>query len=378
MMIRLTITFLLLSLPITLAAGRHVDVHVHLRGTMTSGLLGNAGSQGRGQGPRRGPRSTGFQRRDSSSEQENLKKAAENLIRAMDRKGVGTALIVVVPNPKAKSQDSEYETAQSIVRQFPNRLKLLAGGATLSTYLQKVKPDAVSDRIRKKFRAKAESLLKEGAVGFGEMIAYHLSMAKHHSFQVAMPDHPLYLELADIAAENDVAIDLHMEAISKKRSTPGNLLKASSQNPRTLEPTIPALERLLEHNRKARIVWQHIGWDNTGDMTPTLIEGLLRRHKNLYLALRVENRTWQVGGGGDMPNRLVDERGRLTSEWREVIESHADRFVIGSDEFFFPVTQSKERPNQSFSATWALLDQLPMKLRRQLGGANATRIYNFR
>ena len=347
----------------------YIDVHIHLRGTTTSGILGDTGGQPNRQG--------GSPGKTRQTQQKNLEVAAGNLIKKMDAYGVQQALVVVVPGPVSNEQE-EMSLRQAVLK-HTDRLKLMAGGATLSPFLQDIKPENVTADHRARFRQIATQLLRDGAVGFGEMLSYHLSMADHHSFQFAPPDHPLFLLLADIAAEHNVAIDLHMEAIVNRRSMPENLQRASKKNPKTLEPTIPAFERLLGHNPKARIVWQHIGWDNTGDMTPELLDRLLASHPNLYVALRIENRTQQVGAGPRMPNRLVDENGKLKPDWLALIGKFADRVTIGADEFFFPVeSKGSDRPNQSFEATWSLLDQVTPELAQKIGRDNARRIYRLK
>ena len=368
-------------------AEQYVDVHVHLRGTTKSGMLGNTGKGKQMSKPMqkrpsrramrspsgRNPRASGQLGADDSQEA-NLQTATANMIKKMDRYGVQHALVVVVPGPN--SNEDEYASMRKVVARHRDRLKLMAGGALLSPYLQNMAPEEVTDADRARFRKIATQVLRDGAVGFGEMISYHLSMAHHHSFQYAPPDHPHFLLLADIAAEYNAPVDLHMEAIVKRRPMPDNLRRASAKNPNTLEPTIPAFERLLAHNRKAKIVWQHIGWDNTGDMTATLIDRLMSDHPNLYIALRVESRTQQVGNGAAMPNRLVDQKGTLKPEWLAVIKKFSDRITIGSDEFFFPI--ETKRPNQSFAETWSLLDQLPQQLAQKLGSENPRRIYNLK
>lgn len=367
---------------------RYIDVHVHLRGTTESGMLGNLGGRQRedksglrqppapgmrpGQGGRPNRRDPA-QKEARLTQEENLDVAADNLVKKMNKYGVQQALVVVVPGPV--SNEHEEQSLRQAVMKHPDRLRLMAGGAILSPYLQNIEPEDVTDDDRARFRQIAAQLLREGAAGFGEMISYHLSMADHHSFQYASPDHPLYLLLADIAAEHNVAIDLHMEAIVNRRPMPENLQRASSRNPKALEPTIPAFERLLEHNARARIVWQHIGWDNTGDMTANLVDRLMSDHPNLHIALRVESRTQQVGNGAAMSNRLVNEKGAIKPEWSAVIEKFSDRVTIGSDEFFFPVEMN--RPNQSFSETWSLLEQLPKQLSQKIADDNPRRIYNL-
>lgn len=365
-------TILLFSSPaVAQESKQYIDVHVHLRGTTTSPMLGDTGGLRQPGSQGRAPRKA------RQTQQENLEVAAGNLIKKMNAYGVQQALVVVVPGPV--SNEHEEESLRQVVMKHTDRLKLMAGGAILSPYLQDIKPENVTEDNRARFRQIATQLLRDGAVGFGEMLSYHLSMADHHSFKYVPPDHPLYLLLADIAAEHNVAIDLHMEAIVNRRPMPDNLQRASGRNPRTLEPTIPAFERLLGHNPKARIVWQHIGWDNTGDMTPELLDRLLSSHPNLYIALRVENRTQQVGNGPRRPNRLVDEEGKLKPEWLALIGKFADRVTIGSDEFFFPVeSKGSGRPNQSFEKTWSLLDQFIPELAQTIGRDNARRIYGLK
>ncbi|MBN1269714.1 MAG: hypothetical protein JXB04_09015 [Kiritimatiellae bacterium] len=122
-------------------------------------------------------------------------------------------------------------------------------------------------------------------------------MQPEHQFYRVPADHPLYLLLAEVAAERDVAIDMHMEAVVKSRPMPDNLRRASPRNPATLQATVAEMENLLVHERGARIVWQQAGWDNTGEFGVDLIRRLLAAHPNLYFALRVEGRPYQVGGG---------------------------------------------------------------------------------
>ena len=72
-----------------------------------------------------------------------------------------------------------------------------------------------------------------------------------------------------------------MEAVVKNTPLPENLRAISKKNPSTLNANIPAFERLLKHNRKAKIVWQHVGWDNVGQMNISLLRKMLTAHPNL-------------------------------------------------------------------------------------------------
>ena len=353
----------------------YIDVHMHLAGWENRGR--GPGGQGPGRLRRRpGPGRRGAGTSSASGGESGYAQAAASLISLMDRYGVVQSVLVVVPSHATGSREEDYQNVRSAVQLYPKRLAMVAGGAQLGRMLQEVSPGGVTPTIRKQFEAKARQLIEEGAVGFGKMISFHLCMAESHSFQVAMPDHPLYLLLADIAAAYGVPIDLHMEAIDRPKQTPRNLRTACSKNPDSLPSTVGALERLLSHNRKANIVWQHIGWDNAGDMPPELMRRLLTQYENLFLALRIEERLNQVGGGGPMPNRIVDENWRIQDGWYRLIEDFPTRFMIGSDEFV-PYPGSSRRWPQSFEETWVVLKQLPKALAEQVGKKNAARIYRL-
>jgi hypothetical protein len=75
----------------------------------------------------------------------------------------------------------------------------------------------------------------------------------------------------------------------------------------------PALELLLGHDARVRVVWAHAGFG-----TPTgKLAGYLDRHPNLVAELSYR---YDV---------TVD--GRLAPEWRALFERYPDRFVVGSD-----------------------------------------------
>lgn len=240
--------------------------------------------------------------------------------------------------------------------------------------IHSVDPSEVTRALRMRFEDVAEEVVRAGAVAFGEMTAMHLCMQERHHYIAQAPDHPLFLLLADLAAQYGVPIDLHMEAIPEAMRTPQNLLKACSKNPPRLPATIPAFERLLAHNRDAKIVWQHLGWDNVGCMTPELVAQLLTEHPNLYIAIRVEERLVQVGGDEPMPNRLVDAHWRIRPEWLTLMKAFPNRVMIGGDEFVSGSAGGRRMP-QSFEEMWSLLDQLPMELARNVGRDNAARVY---
>ena len=354
------------TVPARSGPARFVDTHMHLHPLGLDIAMGGGGRKGGGGRSRDG---------SGGTEADNLAKAADNLVSRMDRQGLSQALVVVVPSSKG-TKENAYRTLRDAVRRHPDRLRLMAGGAVLGAMLLDTAPGAVTDDLKRRFRAAAEKALDEGAAGFGEMISYHLCMTQRHSFKKAMPNHPLYLLLADIAAERDVPIDIHMEAVETPAPVSARLLRACDKNPAELEPTIPAFEELLRHNRKARIVWQHIGWDNTGQMQLALLRRLLKAHPNLSLALRVPERVLDQGGR-PIPNRIVDGNMRVTPEWKRFADEFQDRLVIGADEFIGPSTEPSKLA-ASFATTWSIVDQFPEAVARKIGGDNARRIYRLR
>jgi len=173
-------------------------------------------------------------------------------------------------------------------------------------------------------------------------------------------------------------IDLHMEAVPQDMKLPENAGKNSQKNPAVLRANIPAFERLLAHNKKTRIVWQHIGWDNTGAMTVELLRRLLETYPNLYLSMRGVERVYDRNGNLK-PNRIVDENRKIRPEWLKLIGDFPDRFMVGTDDFFGASIGDKgEKPlPRTTEETWGIVNQLPPELAGKVGRDNAARIYNL-
>lgn len=323
----------------------YVDVHMHLDGV---------------QRPLMTPQT---QMSDTAS--------ADQLIAQMNRYGVGKAIVMPPPQVLKQNGGYTYTALLKSIQKYPGRLILGGGGGTLNPMIQSTTSSAVTPAVRAAFKAQAEEIVQAGAHVFGEMTALHLCMNPRHSYQASPPDHPLFLLLADLAAQYDIPIDLHMEAIAKDMPTPQRLMHACDQNPAVLSATLPAFERLLQHNRRAKIVWQHIGWDNTGQMTPALLRTLLAKHPNLYLAIKaVPERT--------RANRIHDDQLQIGPEWVALFEAFPDRVVVGADEFARSETvRGGYRKPPFFEITWRAVQSLPQHLRSKIGKENAMRLYRL-
>src|SRR2546427_6190938 len=174
------------------------------------------------------------------------------------------------------------------VKKHPDKLAVLGGGGTLNPMiLEAYRTGNAGPEARKQFRQRAEALLEQGVVGFGELSIEHLSLPQSpvKDYEYAPADSPMMLLLADIAAEHNVPIDLHMEALPETIPTPKEY---GPPNPPELQGNIAAFERLLAHNRRAKIIWAHAGSDNIRYRTPELSRRLLQAHPNLYMEIKFD------------------------------------------------------------------------------------------
>jgi predicted TIM-barrel fold metal-dependent hydrolase len=281
-------------------------------------------------------------------------------------KSENAAKILFLPAPytaeDAARVDSEVIAAAE--KKSPGVFAFLGGGGTLNATIQEaMRSGNAGGEVQRKFRERAEEIVRQGAVGFGEMTAEHF--AGGTPYQYAPADHPLFLLLADIAAQHRVVIDLHMEAVPQTMKLPSDL--KSPPNRSELHDNIAAFERLLAHNPRASLVWAHAGSDNTGYRTPELCRRLLGAHANLYMQIKVD----PLSPGKNYP--LDAASGRIKPEWLQLFRDFPDRFVIGSDQHYLMPPTGPQRWQEAV----LLLNQLPGDLRRKIGTENAQRIYRL-
>ena len=280
------------------------------------------------------------------------------------------ARLVFMPSPFSPDDPGRFsdEVILSAEKGHRDKLDFLGGGGTLNVMIQQaVRSGEAGSEIQKKFRARAEEILRHGASGFGEMTAEHFATGPGTYYEYAPPDHPLFLLLADISAEHGgVPIDFHMEAVPQEMPLPSGL--KSPPNPPRLHANIAAFERLLAHNPRAKIVWAHAGWDNTGYRTPELCRRLLRAHPNLYMEIKVD--PGAVGKNSPLAN---GGSGPIKPAWLRLFQDFPDRFVIGSDQHYPLPPKGPQR----WQSAVLLLNQLSPDLQRKIGMENAIRIYRL-
>jgi predicted TIM-barrel fold metal-dependent hydrolase len=261
----------------------------------------------------------------------------------------------------------DSELLLAAIKKYPGEFGVLGGGGTLNAIIQQaVESGDAGPAVQAKFKQRAEEIILQGALGFGEMTAEHFPTST--PYQYAPADHPLFLMLADIAAEHNVPIDLHMEAVPQDMPLPSHL--KSPPNPPRLHANIANFERLLAHNPRAKIIWDHAGWDNTGYRTPELCRRLLQAHANLYMELKLDAQDTEMN-----PPLANGATGPLKPDWLKLLQDFPDRFIIGSDQHY---PMPKQAGTQRWQEIVLLFNQLPPDLRRKIGTENAARIYNLK
>jgi len=294
--------------------------------------------------------------------------AAETAVASMKRLGIRKCILMPPPFGADSSRRYDFEVLLPILKRYPGQFLLMGGGGMLNPMiLEAVQKGETTEGMKREFEEKALEILDGGAIGFGEMAAMHFSFFDGHPFEEAPPDHPLFLLLADIAAKRDVPIDLHMEPVEKEISLPKDLM--SPPNPEKVRPNIEAFGRLLSHNRAARIVWVHAGWEHTGYGTVDLFRRHLEMHENLVLSLKVHVRSTEA-------NRPL-AFGKLREAWRQLICDFPDRFVLGSDQFYGIPGKTREFPH-SEEASRAILEGLPTDVAKKVATENAERVYKLK
>lgn len=281
---------------------------------------------------------------------------------ALARQNAVMIFLITPPDTFDSPGHFDAEVILPAAKKHPGKLAVLGGGGTLNAIIhQSVTSGDAGPEVRKRFQDRAEELIREGVVGFGEMTAEHF--AGITPYQWAPADHPLFLLLTDISAEHGMPIDLHMEAVPQAMPLPAGL--KSPPNAPQLRENIAAFERLLAHDPRAKVIWAHAGADGTGYRTPDLCRRLLRAHPNLYMEIKVDpqhlGESYPLAGG------------KLKPDWLQLFRDFPDRFIIGSDQHY------PEPPGaQRWQAAVLLFNQLPADLRRSIGRENVLHIYRYR
>ncbi|MSQ70217.1 MAG: hypothetical protein EXR27_02860 [Betaproteobacteria bacterium] len=296
---------------------------------------------------------------------------------AMAQSGIARMIVMPPPMTAAVPYPFDMEELRDAIRERGSRFAFLAGGGSLNAMIQGAAGvETVSAELRERFERRAMEILGAGALGFGEITAHHLSLQPGHPYERVAADHPLLRLLADITARHDAVIELHFDVVAEDMAMPAGL--AGPPNPERLAANLPELERLLAHNRGARIVWAHAGSDILGHWTIELSRRLLKDHPNLYMSLR-------MAPGRQPQNHPLTPMGEVKPPWLALLGEFPERFVIGGDQFFVPpgtrggpAATFAQRASIMRERTRRFLAVLPGPLARRIGYENPMRIYRIK
>jgi predicted TIM-barrel fold metal-dependent hydrolase len=281
-------------------------------------------------------------------------------LQALGRENAAKLFFLSPPDTFDTPNRLESDFLVPVFRQHADKLAILAGGGTLNAMIQQsVKTGDAGPDAQRRFRERAQEIIRMGAVGFGEMATEHF--AGDTPYQYAPNDHPLFLLLSDIAAETDAPIVIHMELAEQDMSTPALL---GPPNPRQIHGNLAAFERFLAHNRRARIVWAHFGSDALGQRTPEQARRLLRANPNLFMEIKADPLN-------PRSNYPLDANGKIKPEYLRLFTEYPDRFVIGSDQHYPEPRAAQQR----WQTVVNLFNQLPADVRKKIGTENAARVY---
>ncbi|MDX1485606.1 MAG: amidohydrolase family protein [Alphaproteobacteria bacterium] len=254
----------------------------------------------------------------------------------------------------------------------------LGGGGSLNPIIHSHDAKSGShEHAAGQFESIARRIIRSGAAGFGEMGALHISLRSGHAYTHQPADHPLFLRLADIAAQSGLPIEIHVDAVDGSMNTPDEF--ADADNPGVLPGTLAGLERLIAHNPKAKISWAHGGSDPLGEMTPGRIHRMMDKYPNLYMSLRVADSRWRKS------KNIVFDGDELDKEWRALLLAHSDRFFIGTDAMFLSpdmprrnhLTAFAEGNSDRYEVTRQMLALLPKQVAEKIAYKNALRVYRL-
>ena len=139
-------------------------------------------------------------------------------------------------------------------------------------------------------------------VGIGEIFINNRRSSPKASFRrKGKVDAPAMKKFFDLVAKYGGFLAFHMEADSDSMSQLGDLLAS---------------------NRKGRVVWNHCGVNSSASDVRAIFDA----HPNLFCEL-----SFRYPPVNKKSSREVFDARGIDSSWRQLMEDHADRFMVGTD-----------------------------------------------
>lgn len=273
--------------------------------------------------------------------------SVSQIIASMDEYGIDKTIFMATP--KVETNGTKYEEYNlDAVTRFPERIIAFYGGAAINHLIYEKDPDKVTKKNKKAFRKKIKNILDNNNYqGIGEIAPLHYSLEEGQPPIEFRVDHPYMLILADLAEQYDMPLDIHMEATTE---------------------TFSQLKTLLNHNKKAKIIWDHAGWSNTGLATPKKIKSLMGKYHNLYSSIKFRDPDSDI----QEVNTLMSNN-ELKTGWKNLFEKYPNKFFIGTDLKFGHGAQTYEKIDTIKDTLSVLSDSTYQKLMYD----NAAKILNL-
>ena len=162
---------------------------------------------------------------------------------------------------------------------------------------------------------RAERLLNTGTFkGVGEVMLRYYGIPSKNEPEIDVPaDSPFIKRLADIVADHNAVMLVHMEP----------------------EPeAIRSLENLLDYKKNLKLIWAHCGTVariKLSTLGHADIGKLMDRHQNLYTDIAgVQPKSLAPAGGLRRPP-ITDDEGNLYPEFKDLLNKHSNRVLFGLD-----------------------------------------------
>ena len=134
---------------------------------------------------------------------QNFSAALQTALSKMDELGIRQTVLMPPPLVGETPNYYDIEHLRFAADKHPGRVAIM-GGSSLNVMIHNTPAAEVTDAVKARFKARFDAIVAQGAVGIGEMGIHHVSipaMGSQHAYESVPADHPLYLLLADLAAE---------------------------------------------------------------------------------------------------------------------------------------------------------------------------------
>lgn len=194
----------------------------------------------------------------------------------------------------------------------------------------------------------SEKDLKDGLiVGIGEIFINNNSSKKIVKgvkwARKGQVDAPIFRKFFDLVAQYDGFLAFHMQADSD---------------------SMDQLGKLLSSNRKGRVVWNHCGLNSSASD----VRSMMDKHPNLFCEFSV-----RYPPKNKEDSREIFNGDGINSSWRELMEDHSDRFMVGTD-----TNSEKQFVDSIKTVRKGLLPNLKPDTARKIAYQNAQRLFKLK